>query len=200
LAGGLLGGGIFFLLICAVILFVLLKLFFELVMTYINIVLAIVLAPLQIMMGVLPGIGGFGGWFKNLLANILVFPAVAAFLILARVLMSSMTTGGDMWTPPMLGMPGLVANIVPVIIALGFLLMLPKVPEMVRAAFQIKPAPYGAAIAAPIMIAGGAIATPITYPAGIIRGGMEKGLETRVAEKARTFNLTQWWAGLRGKQ
>jgi hypothetical protein len=29
---------------------------------------------------------------------------------------------------------------------------------------------------------------------------MEKGLETRVAEKARTFNLTQWWAGLRGKQ
>jgi hypothetical protein len=166
--GGLLVGGLIFLLLCLIVLYVVLKLFLELVKTYINIVLAVVLGPLQIMMGVLPGIGGFGGWFKNLLANVLVFPAVAAFLILSRVLMSSMTTGGDIWTPPMLGMPGLVANVVPVIIALGFLLMLHKVPEMVRAAFQIKPTPYGAAIGESL----GPVVTPIRYVTGV---GIELG-------------------------
>jgi hypothetical protein len=185
LVGGLLGGGLIFLLLCLIVLYVVLKLFLELVKTYINIVLAVVLGPLQIMMGVLPGIGGFGGWFKNLLANVLVFPAVAAFLILSRVLMSSMTTGGDMWTPPMLGMPGLVANVVPVIIALGFLLMLHKVPEMVRAAFQIKPAGFGTAIGEAFGLARlpiGAAGTALTEQVYLKTpaGGWQYGLPVRI--------------------
>jgi len=141
--GGLVGGGLIVLILSIIILFVLLKLFLELLKTYINIILAIILGPLQIMLGVLPGVNGFSTWFKNLFANVMVFPAVAAFLLITRVLMNKMTTGGDLWTPPMLGMPLLMANVVPPLIALGFLLILHKVPEMVREALGVKPLPFG---------------------------------------------------------
>lgn len=155
--GGLVGGGLILLILSIIILFVLLKLFLELLKTYINIILAVILGPLQIMIGVLPGVNGFGTWFRNLLANVMVFPAVAAFLLIARVLMNKMTQGGDIWTPPMLGMPLLTANIVPALIALGFLLILHKVPEMVREALGVKPMPFGAAFGEAVGFPGRAV-------------------------------------------
>lgn len=128
-----------------VILFLLLKLFFSLLMCYISIIISVIVAPLQIMLGALPGSTmGFSSWFKNLLANILVFPAVALFLLIGSLLTHERM--GPIWTPPVMGVggEGLAA-----LIGLGMLVLVNKVPDMVKAAFKMgKPVDYGTAIGA----------------------------------------------------
>lgn len=144
-AGALVGGGLFLLLLAIVILYVLIKLFIELLKAYIGIIIGVIFAPLQIMLDVLPGQSGFGNWFRNLIANILVFPAVAIFLLIARVLVTR-GSEGDLWTPPLMGGSGAMSQVVVGLIGLGMLLMVYKIPEMIKQMFQIKPFPYGAAI------------------------------------------------------
>jgi hypothetical protein len=177
------------------------------------------------MLDALPGQSGFSGWFRNLVANLAVFPATIVMFLLGMILIGPPRLGpitlpnvgigpfklnplqlspnsgfsGGGWVPPGFGGAADIAALQG-LIGFAIILMTPKVAEMVKSALQIKPAPYGAAIAAPIMTAGSIVATPVTYPTGIIRGGMEKGLETKIAQKAQTFNVTQWWAGLRGKK
>lgn len=152
---GLVAGlGLFALIIAVIILFVLFKLLIELVKAYISIILLVVFAPLMIMLGAIPGQSGFGNWFRNLLANILVFPAVALFFLLARILTS--VDAGKLWVPPMT--IGGVSITVASLIGFGMLLIVSKVPEMVKNALQVKPFPYGAAIGealGPMRAAGG---------------------------------------------
>jgi len=156
LPGAVLGVGLFLLIIGVTVLYLVFKLFMELLKAYLGIIFAIILGPLQIMLGAIPGQSGFGGWIKGLLANILIFPAVAIFLLLGRVLMKLSTE--DLWTPPMFSFPGTVGlnllgqqigpqiNILSAIMGLGVLLMVTKVPDMVRDAFKVPAFKYGSAI------------------------------------------------------
>lgn len=146
-------------------LFLIIKLFFALLMCYISIIISVIVAPLQIMLGALPGSTmGFGSWFKNLLANILVFPAVALLLLIGQILTQ---IGGPSWTPPVMGVSG---GALTALLGFGMLMLVNKVPEMVKAAFKMKPAGYGAAIGeaigAPKMLLGKAIGLGTTV-AGI---------------------------------
>jgi hypothetical protein len=166
LIGGVGGGLLMMLILTIIILYILFKLFFELIKAYIGIVMGVIFGPLQIMLGVLPGQKGFGGWLVGLLANILVFPAVAMVLLIGRVLIHRGTSGGTFWTPPMmLSSGGAFSVILPAIFGLGILLLVHKVPEMVHAVFQIKPAPYGAAIGEAI----GAPGRVVGYPVKVVK-------------------------------
>lgn len=157
------GGGLIVLVFSLIILFVIFKLFIELLKAYIGIIFGVIFAPLQIMLGVLPGVEfGFGAWIRNLLANILVFPAVAVFLFIAGALIK--TGWGDLgWAPPMMTFP---SQIIPALIGFGVLLMVYKVPEMVKEALQVKPFRYGAAI-------GEAMGVPVGPLRGIAGGGIQ---------------------------
>lgn len=152
------------LIFSVVILFLLLKLFFSLLLCYVSIIISVIVAPLQIMLGALPGsTAGFGSWFRNLLANILVFPAVALFLLIGSLL--THPKQGPIWTPPVMGVggEGLAA-----LIGLGMLMLVNKVPEMVKAAFKMKPAGYGTAI--------GEALGPAKFGGKVlIGGGVERG-------------------------
>lgn len=129
------------LILAIIALFLVFKLFFALLMSYIYIIISVITAPIQIMLGALPGsIGGFGSWFKNLMANILVFPAVALFLLIGWLLTTSV---GPTWTPPVVSVSG---RSLTALLGLGMLLLVNKIPEMIQAAFKIKPQPYGTAI------------------------------------------------------
>lgn len=176
------------LLILGVIaLFCIFKLFFALLGCYIQIILAVIIGPIQIVMGAIPGSqGGFGSWFKNLMANILVFPAVALFLLLGYLLCG---VHGPTWTPPVIASSG---RILTPIIGFGMLLLLPKIPEIIKAAFKMKPAGYGAAIGeavgAPKMLLekaiglGSTLAT-INKSYGEVTGTQEIGLLRRLRRK-----------------
>lgn len=109
-------GGIVAVVVLAIaILFGMFQLFFELLRTYVNIIMSIVIAPISLMMGALPGQNAFGGWLKNLIANLAAFPTILLVLIIFDQITGSITqagsagvgniTGGG-FTPPFLGGTG----------------------------------------------------------------------------------------------
>ncbi len=164
------------LILAVTALFCIFKLFFSLIGCYLGIILSLITAPLQIMLGVLPGSqAGFGTWFKNLMANILVFPAVAIFLLLGSLLCG---THGPEWAPPLTGS---VEGMIPSLLGFGMLLLLPKIPEMIKNAFKIKPAGYGTAIKEATQIA----RMPLSG-AGDALGDAAKGKSFGVQVVART--------------
>lgn len=172
-------------LIFAVIpLYLIIKLFFSLLWCYISIILSVIFAPLQIMLGALPGgTSGFSSWFKNLLANILVFPAVSLLLLIGQILAQ---VGGPDWTPPVMGVSG---GGLTAILSLGILLVVNKAPNMVKAAFKMaKPVDYGAAIAEPFQAAyrvglAGYKAVQEHYPPAVQMRAKREGEYKAIVEK-----------------
>lgn len=126
---------VFYLIFAFVALYLVGKLFFNLLKAYISIILAVIIGPIQILLGAFPGnAGGFGQWFQNLLANVLVFPAVALFLFIAGVIIDS--GQGPTWTPPVLGFTG--SNVFIGVIGLGLLLAAGNIPTIVQEALGFK--------------------------------------------------------------
>lgn len=146
------------------ILFAVFKLFFSLLMAYIQIILLAILGPLQLMLNALPGSDAFSKWFRNLLANAMAFPAAIMMLVFAAALMGQTgehfriaddigftdSVSGVKWIPPLVFGSGAGAtNPVDAVIALigiGILLMTPKVVDMVKEAIQAPEFKYGSAI------------------------------------------------------
>lgn len=62
------------------------KIFIMLVKAYVVIILQIIIAPLQIMLDLIPGQHGFGPWFRNLIANASVFVVVPIMLVIQHVI------------------------------------------------------------------------------------------------------------------
>lgn len=154
------------LILLIIALFCVFKLFFALLTCYLYIIISLIVGPLQITMGVLPGNqSGFGGWFKNLMANILVFPAVAMALLLGWLLAGA---HGPAWVPPVLGTSG---GALPSILGFAILLLLPKIPDIVKTSItKAKPSGYGTAIGEALGPAkfGGKV---------VIGGGVERGYD-----------------------
>jgi len=142
--------------------FIMFKIFFALLGPYIAIVLSVIFAPFQLLLGALPGSNAVGGWLKNLIANVLVFPAAFAMLALAAVIKNdprlqqsppspALIGGGaadwstkpfpstGFWSPAAIGNWG---NVIGPLISFGILFTIPKVVEMIQQALQIKPSPW----------------------------------------------------------
>jgi len=158
LGGGVLVGGgvsILVLLIFTVIIFIkMIQLLFGLIKAYINVLLKIILAPLEIGLGAFPGMKiGFSSWFIQLFAYLMVFPGVLLFLLFVNIIMEKIQAGG-LWTPPLLGLPttlyfssGLGASALSSLFGIGAFMLVAKLPEMIpQVIFAIKPSPWGAAI------------------------------------------------------
>lgn len=117
-----------------------LKLMFKLIMSYIMILLTTALGPAYITMSMLPGRGGMlGMWWKTILGNALVFPAVFALFLFAGMIMS---TDQSAWssTPPFFG--NFSTKLIQPIIAFTIMLGSPAIPDMVKKA--IGAADFGA--------------------------------------------------------
>ncbi|MFH1602182.1 MAG: hypothetical protein ABIB61_04480 [Candidatus Shapirobacteria bacterium] len=205
-----LGGLLFALAWILIAIFLFFKLLIALIKTYINIVLSIIFSPVLIAVGVIPGSpGGFGSWLKNLAANILVFPAVILVIIIGSAISFSVVQGGAMWYPPLMGPPdlpifgaisGAVAGaFVKSIIGIGFLLILPNVPDIVRGAFGIKDSGIGGMIGAafaPVKIMGGtAMSAAASYAES--QGAQDAFFNKLVAKYPRAAGVVGAGAGAR---
>jgi len=145
--------------------FITFKIFFALLGPYVGIILSIIFAPLQLLAGAIPGSqGGIGSWLKGLAANVLVFPVTFTMLCIAAIFKSgdfmaqcppppspighyaAWCTGSDKfilpWAPVTIGNWGAAAG---ELIGFGILFTIPKVAEMVKSIFAIKPTPWGQA-------------------------------------------------------
>ncbi len=112
------------------LLFSLFRLFFELLKTYISIIIAIVTAPLALMLGALPGNNAFVAWIKGLFFNLAVFPTVLITIVMAYLLQTSIAQNGG-FLPPYIGGAGTAGNVAP-LLGLGVLLVIPDVVEKVK--------------------------------------------------------------------
>ncbi len=149
--GGTLPGavtsGLAYLIIAVAMLFSLFKLFFQLLMSYVGLILSVIFAPLALVANALPGNQAMVNWIKGMLANVLVFPATVVLFMIAAAL-----TGSDYWGAgegigfveqegigqglPLLG--GIDINAMKAIIGLGIILMAPKVVDMVKNALKVE--------------------------------------------------------------
>jgi hypothetical protein len=156
LGAGLVAGPILIMIIWTIIALILfLKLLFNLIKSYIRIILLIILSPLQIMLGAVPGSqSGFGQWFKSIFAEILIFPAVVVVAMIGAFIMQNAGLG-QMWVAPLIGPPNFLGNatnpisgglanaFIQTIIGIGFLFILPSIPDMIRGALGIEAQGFG---------------------------------------------------------
>lgn len=137
IGGAGIGAAVFLLILLLIFIYLMFRLFVELLKAYIAIILSLIFGPLIIALGAIPGMPGFGMWFKNLIANILVFPAVAFVLILGQVLTSQGFANG-LWSPPLLAGGALESKFIPVLIGFGLLLIVYQIPQMIKNLFGLK--------------------------------------------------------------
>lgn len=99
---GLLGGLTFAVIISIAIVIGIFRLFFELLKTYISIIISITLAPITLMLGALPGKNMFGRWVRGLVGNLAAFPIVLLIFILYRKLSETNSIQQGGFVPPFL--------------------------------------------------------------------------------------------------
>lgn len=144
---GLITGGLAFLIISIAILVAIFRTWLALIGAYVNIILSIIFAPLQLMLDAIPGQNQFAGWLKTILANLLAFPLVALLLALGAALTSigsQVQNGGSKgFVPPLLGVGDMGAA--QSLIGLGILLTIPKAIDILREALKAPAFKYGSA-------------------------------------------------------
>jgi len=198
-------GAILFAVVWLIIaLFLFFKIILALIKTYINIIIQIIFSPIFIGVGALPtSSGGFGQWMKALTANLLVFPAMIIVMIIGSAI-ASPTGAGVLWYPPLMGPPdipvvntlsGFAVNaFVRGIIGIGFLLILPAIPDIVRKAMGIEDSGIGAMIGQALGPAKGigsmAAAGAVSYGEGA--GGL-RGLGEAASQKFQGSRFSNWW-------
>ncbi len=150
-----------FIIIGVAVLVSLIKLWISLILTYLNIILDVVFAPFWMVAGLVPGSPlSLGSWFRDMIANLAVFPVVIGFFLLAKVFIDEFGkyTGGR-FIPPLVG--GVNAEAMSALIGLGFILMLPNLANALKAALKAPKLDLGPII--PPLAAGAA------YPVNVAR-------------------------------
>lgn len=96
-------GGLTFAVVFAIALLIgIFRLFFELLKTYISIVISIAFAPIILMIGAIPGKNAFGGWVKSLIGNLATFPIVLLILIIFHIISSNVSNESSGFLAPYL--------------------------------------------------------------------------------------------------
>lgn len=147
------------------------KIMILLIKTFVNIVLGIVLGPLQILLGtIVPG-AGFGPWLRNLASHLAVYPVMAlffflAFFFLAQSINQTLFRGrsvsgfatifpfnpkvdviqGNTWDPPLTTGSERGEALLWALVAFVIIGMIPKTMEIIQSAIQGKPFDYGSGI------------------------------------------------------
>ncbi len=160
---------IIFLVVYIAIFLALIRLWFELIKSYIFILFDIILAPFWIMAGLIPGNTSinFSSWIRDLVANLAAFPAAAGMFMLGKIIMDAFagTHSGIYFVPPLVGNPG-NTNFLGALIGLGIILSTPQVVVMVKKALK-----------APGINLGG-VGSAISGGTGVITGGFRSAAVT----------------------
>ncbi len=133
-------------IVAVVILFASFKIFFELIKTYVSVIIQIIFSPITLMMGAIPGKNVFSGWIRNLAGNLILWPVVLLCILVQRMLTASIRAGGTTeaggFMPPFLIGQG-QSGIVPVIVGLGVLLIIPDIMKQIKKAMGIEEGMFG---------------------------------------------------------
>ncbi|OGD83907.1 hypothetical protein A2165_00260 [Candidatus Curtissbacteria bacterium RBG_13_40_7] len=137
---GFFGGAIGALIVGIALIFIMFRIFFMLLMSYTMIIILTMAAPFFFLIQALPGNNGAKEWFKQMAANVSVFPVVALMFIFAGILGEIGALGGKAGggiTPEQIGQFPLLSGDIDThaigqLIAIGFLLMTPSAADMIK--------------------------------------------------------------------
>lgn len=166
---GFFGGTVIGIIAGIAVIFIAVRVFVMLLTAYVMIIILTMAAPFFFLIQALPGNNGAKEWFKQMAANVVVFPAVAIMIIFAGLLGGLESLGGSgttQFTNEQIGqfplLSGLIkADAIGKLIALGFILMTPSAAQMVKEFIGAKGPQFGGAGAAALGAAGGVITRPV---------------------------------------
>jgi|GEM_PF-724651 len=159
------------------------KLFFELLKTYVIIILMIAFSPMLLMLGALPGQDVFQGWIRDLAGHLLVFPTTLLIVIVFNMFTNTpeamsaepIQAGGFM--PPFLIGRG-SAGALTTLVGVGILLIMPELIAQMKKAVGVKEGIFTQFIKdASKNIKDGTYygAMPLAAPASAISGAVKAG-------------------------
>lgn len=134
-------GWAFYLIGIFAVLYAVFRLLLALINSYLSIIFLTITAPFHFLIGALPGRQTSGiDWSRNLLSNVLAFPAVIAAFYFAAYLLGgdkiqafglqdSLQITGNQGTLPLFG--GLDISFIRVLLAFGAVMATPKIPEII---------------------------------------------------------------------
>lgn len=120
----------------------LIRIWISLIMAYIMILLDVIFAPFWFLAGLLPGGAlGVGAWFKDISANLFVFPTTIAMFALAIIFSkigdTPSATGITLFNPPLVGgFGGSNTLTIGQLISFGFIFMTPQALSIVKSAIK----------------------------------------------------------------
>lgn len=196
---GILGGGIAGIVVGIAVLLIMFRVFLMLLMAYVTIIILTIAAPFFFLIQALPGNTGAREWFKQMAANVSVFPTVALMILFAGMLGGIGSWGGSALTkfdPGQVGQFPLLSGDLKLadigaLIGLGFLLMTPTAAQMMKEMIGAKGPNLGGAIGAGLA-AGAAPVGAFAKGAGGAAwtrgpiGGWRRAQEARRQEQAQT--------------
>ncbi len=161
-------------------LFIMFRVFLMLLMAYVMILIMTLAAPFYFLIQALPGNNGAKEWFKQMAANVSVFPVVALMVLLAGALtgIGDLGGGGTAKIPDaeVLKFPLLVGGFegdkIIKLIGFGILFMTPEAAKMIKEAIGAKGLGGGAGL--------GAGAAALGSGAGVLAAGGKRVGESRL--------------------
>jgi hypothetical protein len=128
-----------YLILCIAMVILAIRLLILFLTAYIQIVIALLFGPIQILFEAIPGSTSFSSWLKNLIGNVAVFPIGAGMFMLANVFVTfaNNQNNGNLWAPPYVNIMDNVTSLCG-LIALGILFTIPTIAKQVKEALKAK--------------------------------------------------------------
>ncbi len=195
-------GRIASLVILTAIVVQLFRIWFSLLKSYIYLFIYTIMGPIWIVMGIIPGISGYGfrDWLNHLLFAVSVYPVTVLLIVVSLVIMTdpairNATSTGNVFVPPLIANPA-IGNNLGFMLGLAVLLIIPEVVNMMRGAFKSPPSKYTAAIFGGAAVGLAAATKPVSAGWGALNErdntGMARGMlaykwDTTVGKRLRKF-------------
>jgi hypothetical protein len=127
------------LLVWFTVIFLFFRITFLLFKSYIEIILFIIFAPILLLFEAIPGKNVFSWWLKSLLGDLISFPLVVLFMLVATILIESSNSGASVWSPPLL--PQMGPAYFSTLIGIGIMFLIPDFIKLIKEAIGLKPLP-----------------------------------------------------------
>ena len=174
----LIGGGaipaLFILILFLGLLFTFIRILMLLLNSYIQLLIGVVIGPLQILFEAVPGRSAFAPWLMNIVANLVVFPTTVGVLMFAEFLAQLNTDTSSLFGPPFTAIPSRGAF--SAFLGLGVMFLAPTLIATVKKAFNPKPV---------LPISAGTAFAPLTG-----------GAQTAMGAASQFYYLKQTLAGM----
>lgn len=166
-------GFLVFLIIIIAVVISYIKLFFKLVLAFLEVCISLITAPIVLLANALPGNDTFGSWLRGIFANLAVFPVAMLLLLFSYMLMvqpliftannvpvigtvsnqalfgvKDLSSGTNFFSIPLVSTPlgGPTSDGILALLGVALLLMASKYVDIVKDALKVPAFKYGAAI------------------------------------------------------